>query len=612
MKKVKVFLPILLLLIWISVEGQTYKVSRDMTFADLDLKITERARKQIQIDVDLISSGRGFQTKLERASIYFPIIEKILKEENVPDEFKYLAIQESALLSDVVSSSNAVGYWQFKKPAAEEVGLRVDKHVDERMNIISATRGAAKYLRKNYEAFDNWIYALLAYNTGRGGAQKEIKKRYIGARKMEIDRKMHWYVKRFLAHKVAFGKELQNQAKPEVTLASYSRGANKTLKEIARETSTDYDEVSFYNKWLQKGKVPGDRIYHVVIPLQTGNKKQYAALQKGDEILKDDELANQFPVITGKLYDADRPFIVKVNGIPGIIAENEDDQSSMIAKAGISERKFLKYNDLQKDSDIVSGQVYYVKNKKNKARLHYHTVQPDESLWKISQKFGIKLRKLKRKNRIRKDIKTVKAGRVLWLRKKRSKGTPIEYREKYIEELREKEEAIPAEVNELQKPEKPIVKNKASTDEYKKNRESEGEKIVRTDLNNKPKNTTKNEKIIENGENDVKTHLVKKGETLYGIAKKYDTTVEEILALNELGIDEGVQINQKLKVPTGKAQAGLSTDKDGKIIYEVKPGDTLYKIANQYQVTVEDLVKWNQKTGFDVQVGERVTVFLSD
>ena len=73
----------------------------------------------------------------------------ILKENGIPDDFKYLAIQESGFISDAVSSSNAVGFWQFKKLTADEVGLRVDRKIDERQNIVTSSRGAAKYLQKN-------------------------------------------------------------------------------------------------------------------------------------------------------------------------------------------------------------------------------------------------------------------------------------------------------------------------------------------------------------------------------------------------------------------------------------------------------------------------------
>ena len=70
--------------------------------------------------------------KIDRMLLYFPIIERIFKEEGVPEDFETLAIQESGLISDAVSSADAVGFWQFKDFTAQEVGLRVDKRIDER------------------------------------------------------------------------------------------------------------------------------------------------------------------------------------------------------------------------------------------------------------------------------------------------------------------------------------------------------------------------------------------------------------------------------------------------------------------------------------------------
>ena len=105
--------------------GQSPQVPAKMKFADLDLKITEPARREIQADVDaLTASKRYFMPKVERAAMYMPIVERVFKEEGLPDDFKYLAIQESAFISDAVSTSNAVGFWQFKKPSAQEVGTK--------------------------------------------------------------------------------------------------------------------------------------------------------------------------------------------------------------------------------------------------------------------------------------------------------------------------------------------------------------------------------------------------------------------------------------------------------------------------------------------------------
>ncbi|MFN8844722.1 MAG: lytic transglycosylase domain-containing protein, partial [Chryseotalea sp.] len=180
------------------------EVPHKMNFAGITLTIRDDARREIQKDVDaLMQSPRHFQIKVERAKAYFPIIEKIFAEENLPNDFKYLVLQESALIGDAVSVSNAVGFWQFKDFTAREVGLRVDDVVDERMNIASATRGAARYIKKNNYQFNNWIYALQAYQMGAGGVSRAVRDVESGVRHMTITSQTYWYVKKFLAHKIA-------------------------------------------------------------------------------------------------------------------------------------------------------------------------------------------------------------------------------------------------------------------------------------------------------------------------------------------------------------------------------------------------------------------------
>ena len=105
--------------------GQSPQVPHKMQFAGMTLTIRDDARREIQKDVDALTAGpRYFQIKAERAKTYFPIIEKIFEEERLPVDFKYLSLQESALVPDAVSSSDAVGFWQFKDFTAREMGDR--------------------------------------------------------------------------------------------------------------------------------------------------------------------------------------------------------------------------------------------------------------------------------------------------------------------------------------------------------------------------------------------------------------------------------------------------------------------------------------------------------
>lgn len=104
---------------------------------------------------------------LKRANRYFPIIEPILKEQGIPDDFKYLALIESGLIPTVVSSAGAVGFWQFMAPTAKDYKLEVNKEVDERYNIEKSTYAACKYLKDSYKKFGTWALVAASYNAGR-------------------------------------------------------------------------------------------------------------------------------------------------------------------------------------------------------------------------------------------------------------------------------------------------------------------------------------------------------------------------------------------------------------------------------------------------------------
>ncbi|MBX9853566.1 MAG: lytic transglycosylase domain-containing protein, partial [Cytophagaceae bacterium] len=334
----------------------TVEVPEEIHFAGMDLKLTDEVRRKLKSDIELITkSQKGFQIKLERANLYFPIIEKIFKEENLPDDFKFLSLQESALVSDVVSSSNAVGYWQFKKETAIEVGLRVDYYVDERINIVSSSRGAAKYLKKNNGALDNWIYALLSYNVGLGGVKSMVKDKYIGAKKMVIDKDMHWYVIRFLAHKLAYQDAVGKDIYPTQMLVIHDNCQNKSMVEISNETEVAIEKLYMYNKWLLRGNVPDDKTYAVILPVTPAEKERLVAknvihknetkyiAKKEEHVLKPDKKKRDSD-LTGT---SDVAMLTFVNKIKVIKAKSGDNAATLAIQGGITVNDFLRYNDLK-------------------------------------------------------------------------------------------------------------------------------------------------------------------------------------------------------------------------------------------------------------------------
>lgn len=112
---------------------------------------------------------------IKRANKFFPIIEPILKENGVPDDFKYLALIESNLDQRAISPAKAAGLWQLLPTTAKEHGLIVDEDVDERYNVEKSTKAACDYLKRSYQKTGNWITAAAAYNTGLARVVKQIE-----------------------------------------------------------------------------------------------------------------------------------------------------------------------------------------------------------------------------------------------------------------------------------------------------------------------------------------------------------------------------------------------------------------------------------------------------
>ncbi len=113
---------------------------------------------------------------LKRAGRYFPYIEKRLKEEGLPDDLKYLAVAESALIMDIRSSRGAMGPWQFMPATARQIGLRYDNMIDERRDFERSTTAAFQYLRRLHDIFGNWALAMAAYNCGKSRLRDQMKR----------------------------------------------------------------------------------------------------------------------------------------------------------------------------------------------------------------------------------------------------------------------------------------------------------------------------------------------------------------------------------------------------------------------------------------------------
>ena len=588
--------------------AQKVEVPHKLDFAGITLVIRDDARREIQKDVDaLTASPRHYQVKVERAKTYFPLIEKVFREEGIPEDFKYLALQESALIPDAVSTSNAVGFWQFKDYTAIEMGLRVDREIDERLNIVSSSRAAARYLIKNNQFFDNWLYALQAYQMGAGGVMKSVADTEAKATRMEITGKTYWYVKRFLAHKIAYEGSVKGTPKQQVVVFENNGATN--LKKLAKEIQVDEGALAELNKWAKAGVIPGDRRYVVLLPVEGASVPDVAVLQASNRVEEERvPAASRIATPSGTMKAR------RINGIHTVQALPGEDARQLAARAGVEVSGFLRWNDLSPDDRIIAGQLYFVGRKRLKGSGDFHKVAPGETLWAISQQYGIQMKRLRRYNRLEEGVDPA-AGTMLYLASKRPKADPVIAKVDNPVEVSHQEtfnwSVSPATTSVSVAENTDLPPDKTVSPEAAKGADSL--KILQPNKTNATLDDTT--ALVSMPLPPDMMHSVKPGETLYGIAKLYNLTVMELVSTNGLNLQEGIHPGQILRLsPAKNSNSQILPPKDGKttgneeLVHEVKMSDTLYSIARQYNVTIKEIMEWNEKKDFSLSVGEKLKI----
>lgn len=497
------------------------QVPHKLNVAGITLTIRDEARREIQKDVDaLCQSPKHFNIKAERARTYFPIIEKIFAEERVPDDFKYLVLQESALIADAVSVSNAVGFWQFKDFTATEMGLRVDETIDERMNIAAATRGAAKYIKRNNYEFNNWIYALQAYQMGAGGVLRSVRDVESGTRHMTITSETYWYVKKFLAHKIAFSDAVGVAPQQPVQLVETNKSIS--LDELAASLSVPAEDLLAHNKWIRNGTIPGDRVYYVTVPRATSSGVILASNREpAARVVKTQDKAETSP----SQSQATRPVFVTVNGVRALVAKPGETITTLAQHTGVSLPLFMTYNDLQGHEKIQTGVYYYADKKKARAGAAQVVAREGDNLWRISQQHGVSLKKLRKYNRTKSNETT--PGQAIWLASRMPKN--YNRRSTATQPMGDSYFTWSA----------PAVATASLTTRVTPTEVVPAEIAVGTAVVEQP--TTEAAQEVET------THEVRPTDTLYSIAREHGVTIKDLMDWNNKK-NFGVTAGEKLKV----------------------------------------------------------------
>ena len=241
---------------------KSFSLPDEVTFAGEKMPLDNfDTRESLEREI-LISAYRHSSTLLiiMRANRYLPIIEKVLKENNIPDDFKYLVAAESEY-SNMVSPAGATGFWQIMPETGREEGMEVNTVVDERYDVEKSTQFACDYIRRSYEKFGSWTMAAASYNGGRGGIEEQIKtQRQNNYYDLLLNEETARYIFRVVAYKIVisdpqkYGFNLtQKDLFPELKYYEVKVDSVITdFSEFALRYGTNYKMLKFLNPWLRK------------------------------------------------------------------------------------------------------------------------------------------------------------------------------------------------------------------------------------------------------------------------------------------------------------------------------------------------------------------------
>ncbi|MFZ5554656.1 MAG: lytic transglycosylase domain-containing protein [Bacteroidota bacterium] len=238
-----------------------------------DIDIRERLDKELVINTYWHSSTLFL---LKRANRWFPVIEPILKEEGIPDDFKFIAAIESNF-DNVVSPAGASGYWQFLKSTGQSYGLEVNSFVDERYHVEKSTRAACKYFKDAYKLLGNWTLVAAAYNMGTGGVQQKVtEQQTTNYYNLYLNTETHRYVFRVLAAKeifknpsfYGFNVRPKDMYPPYETKLVEIDSTIASLNDFAIKNNTNLKILKLLNPWLRDSSLPnkGKKKYSIKLP----------------------------------------------------------------------------------------------------------------------------------------------------------------------------------------------------------------------------------------------------------------------------------------------------------------------------------------------------------
>ncbi len=249
-----------------------------MTFAGETVPLHIRdVRERLDRELTSITFRHSHTIRIMKlAERTLPTIERVLAENGVHDDFKYVALAESSL-ENLTSPKHAKGYWQFLSSTAKSYGLEVSDDVEERYHLEKSTKAAAKYFKDAYKKFNSWTMATASYNRGMAGINRDrTNQKKTDYYDLYLNSETYRYVFRILAYKQLmtnpnsygyyFNKE---DLYPEVPHTKVEVKSIPNIADFAAKYGKNYKEIKLLNPWLKKAylKAKSGKTYTIKVPL---------------------------------------------------------------------------------------------------------------------------------------------------------------------------------------------------------------------------------------------------------------------------------------------------------------------------------------------------------
>jgi membrane-bound lytic murein transglycosylase D len=581
----------------------------------LHLTLDYEARQLVQAKVNsLCRHQASLEARIALAESAFPLIDQVLAEEGVPADFRYLALQESALQGNAESNHGAVGYWQFKRETALDYGLTIDRSVDERRHLTASTRAAARYLTRSNATLHNWVNTLLSYNLGLGGVQPYTRPSDANAAQMTITASSSIYILDFLAQKVVFEPACAQHTVAFVPWREVPATPGLTLAQQAASFSADPAAVARLNPWLLTSKVPQNgRTYTLLVPLAG------AAPLAGSPVPRRPAAPAVAAAPVASSY-------LNINGLRALIAQPGDTPASLAARGGASTGFFMKVNELSRNELLIPGAPYFFERKRESAEQEYHIVRPGQSLTAIAQHFGVLRHALMAYNHLHPG-EAPQPGLVLWLSHVRPRNVAAEYRAipgsrpvvaqrtpapppppaPVADEAADEEEL--ATINELptEVPGAPVLDlPTARTTQVSVAMPTSRPVVVPVAVRQRPAAVPAAASAPPASSAPAGgTYTVAPRETLYALARRLGVRPAELAAWNNMPPTAALQVGQVIRL-SAPAQPQYLVART--TTHTVAQGDTFFSISRRYGCTVAELQASNGKAEPTLRLGEVIRV----